>query len=108
MNFFKVAGVARRGLTLSVRYANSLDRVRVLERSGFKDIGLIELPSPMSKMEAVQYLAHSPFAQGNEEIRQALGYEIEKLRLKSGELKLKKGQVVLVSPKETVPAPLDN
>jgi len=100
MNFFKVAGVARKGITLSVRYANSLDRVRVLERSGFKDIGLIELPSPMSKMEAVQYLAHEGFAQGNEEIRQALGYEIEKLRLKSGELKLKKGQVVLASTKE--------
>jgi len=100
MNFFKVAGVARKGLTLSVRYANTLDRVRVLERSGFKDIGLIELPSPMSKREAVQYLAHADFAQGNEEIRQALGYEMEKLRLKSGELKLKKGQVVLASTKE--------
>jgi hypothetical protein len=100
MNFFKVAGVARKGLTLSVRYANTLDRVRVLERSGFKDIGLIELPSPMSKIEAVQYLLHSTFDQGDDEIRQAMFYEMEKLRLKSGELKLKKGQVVLASTKE--------
>jgi hypothetical protein len=100
MNFFKVAGVARRGLTLSVRYANTLDRVRVLERSGFKDIGLIELPSPMSKIEAIQYLQHNNFACGNDEITQALFFEVEKLRLKSGELKLKKGQVVLSSTKE--------
>ena len=100
MNFFKVAGVARKGMSLSVRYANSLDRVRVLERSGFKDIGLIELPSPMSKIEAVQYLHHNNFACGNDEITQALFFELEKLRLKSGELKLKKGQVVLSSTKE--------
>jgi hypothetical protein len=97
MNFFKVSGVARRGMALSVRYANSLDRVRVLERTGFKDISLIELPSTMTKKEAVEYLLHNNFAQGNEEITQALFYEQEKLRLKSGELKLKRGQVVLAS-----------
>ena len=100
MKLYRVSGVARRGLTLSVRYANTLDRVRVLARSGFYDIGLIELPRPMSKIEAVQYLHHNNFACGNNDITQALFFELEKLRLKSGELKLKKGQVVLSSTKE--------
>jgi len=80
MKLFKVAGVSRRTTGLTARFANSLDRARVLERAGHKDIALIELPAPMNKDTACQYLLSNNFDCGNAEIVLALQSEIDRLK----------------------------
>ena len=53
---FSVAGVSNLNGVYKLRVANSTDRVKVLMRNGHEDIRLIQLPSEMTKLEAVNYL----------------------------------------------------
>ena len=54
---FTVAGVATQGGNTKVRFANDLvARVKILAKNGCTDINLIELPKPMTKLEALQHL----------------------------------------------------
>jgi len=78
MQLFTVAGVSRNGTELKARFANSLDRARVLERVGHKDIALMELPIPMTKPTAAQWLLVNKFDCGDREIREVLGQEFTK------------------------------
>jgi len=55
-NLFKVAGVSTVKGNYKVRFANDLSRVKVLIKTGHTDIELIELPSAMSKADAVTHL----------------------------------------------------
>ena len=57
---FTVAGVSDLNGVYKLRVANSTDRVKVLMRNGHEDIRLIELPRPMTKLEAVNYLLDLP------------------------------------------------
>ena len=54
---FTVAGTSNLNGTVKFRFANDLKgRIKVLERNGHTDIDLRELPEPMTKEAAIQYL----------------------------------------------------
>ena len=53
---FKVAGVSTVKGNYKVRFANDMSRVKVLMKTGHTDIELVELPSEMTKGEAVTHL----------------------------------------------------
>ena len=54
---FTVAGTSNRLGEVKVRFANDLvSRIKALHRAGHTDINLVELPTPMTKLEALQYL----------------------------------------------------
>lgn len=53
---FKVAGVSAVKGNYKVRFANDMSRVKVLIKTDHTDIELMELPSAMSKGEAVTFL----------------------------------------------------
>ena len=53
---FKVAGVSAVKGNYKVRFANDMSRVKVLIKTDHTDIELVELPSAMSKAEAVTFL----------------------------------------------------
>jgi len=53
---FTVAGTSTLNGKSSYRFANSLDRAKVLARNGHEHVELFVLPEPMTKEAAVQYL----------------------------------------------------
>jgi hypothetical protein len=54
---FTVAGTSNLNGTVKFRFANDLkSRIAVLTRNGHTDIDLRELPEPMTKAAAIQYL----------------------------------------------------
>lgn len=53
---FTVAGVSNLDGEVKVRFANDVMRVKVLTKSGHKDITLIELPEPMTKLDAAKFI----------------------------------------------------
>ncbi len=55
---FTVAGTARNADgTVKARFANDLvARIKILNKAGCTDVNLTELPKPMTKLEALQYL----------------------------------------------------
>lgn len=54
---FTVAGTATQNGVTKARFANDLvARIKILNKAGCTDINLVELPKPMSKLEALQYL----------------------------------------------------
>ena len=54
---FKVTGISTLNGQTKVRFANDLvSRVKILVKSGHKDINLIELPTAMSKADCVKHL----------------------------------------------------
>jgi hypothetical protein len=68
MKTFTVAGVSRLNGVLTVRFANNMDRVKVLVRAGHSDIELKLLPSAMTKESAIQHLIDVDFANGRYEM----------------------------------------
>ena len=55
-NMFRVAGVSTVKGNYKVRFANDMSRIKVLMKTGHTDIELMELPSAMTKGEAVTFL----------------------------------------------------
>lgn len=54
---FTVAGTAAHNGSTKVRFANDLvARIKILTKAGCTDINLVELPKPMTKLEALQHL----------------------------------------------------
>ena len=54
---FKVTGISTLNGQTKVRFANDLvSRVKILNKSGHKDINLIELPQALSKADCVKHL----------------------------------------------------
>jgi hypothetical protein len=54
---FKVIGISTLNGVTKVRFANDMvSRVKILNKSGHKDINLIELPTALSKPDAVKHL----------------------------------------------------
>lgn len=79
---FSHAGVSKLNGEFKVRFANDALRTKVLIKGGHTDIDLIELPSPMSKEDAVAYLLSIDFAtkdtERNEAVHEALLAEVDK------------------------------
>ena len=54
---FTVAGTATQNGVTKARFANDLvARIKILNKAGCTDINLVELPSPMTKLQALQFL----------------------------------------------------
>lgn len=60
---FTVAGTARNpDGTVKARFANDLvARIKILNKAGCTDVNLVELPKPMTKVEALEYLQSQGF-----------------------------------------------
>jgi hypothetical protein len=75
---FKFAGVSTRNGVCKARFANDQMRVKVLAKTGSKDIDLIELKEPMTKAAAIAFLLSINFDNGNAIVRAALEEGFEK------------------------------
>jgi uncharacterized protein YoaH (UPF0181 family) len=64
---FTVAGTATNADgTVKARFANDMvSRVKILNKAGCTDINLVELPQPMTKLAALQYLTAQGITQGD-------------------------------------------
>ena len=88
---FTVAGTATNADgTVKARFANDLvARIKILNKAGCTSINLVELPSPMTKLQALQYLQSIGVTEGD------AGYAVanklaEKTKVaKKGEVKVK-------------------
>jgi hypothetical protein len=102
---FTVAGTATNpNGTTKARFANDLvARIKILNKAGCTAINLIELPSPMTKLQALQYLTE----QG---VTGDAGYAVanklaEKTKIaKKGEVKVKATSVKASAKAEKVTA----
>ena len=83
MSKFTHAGVSRLKDEFKARWANDAARAKILAKNGHTDIDVIELPNPMGKLEAVQYLLSINFDNGNAAVRAALDEAVEKRQDKS-------------------------
>ena len=61
---FTVVGTSKLNGVMKVRFANDVMRVKVLAKHGHTDINLIELDTPMTKLEAVKVLKTADEFQG--------------------------------------------
>ncbi len=85
---FSVAGTSNLNGTVKVRFANTLERVKVLDRNGHTDINLIELGSELSKADACRVLlAHDAF-QGEAEQAAVAAYVTKNVKEIAAELGL--------------------
>ena len=78
MGLFTHAGVSRLNGEMKVRWANDALRVKVLAKNGHKDIDLVELPTAMTKEDALSFLIKIDFANGNKDVQNALFNEADK------------------------------
>jgi hypothetical protein len=64
---FTVAGTATNANgTVKARFANDLvARIKILNKAGCTNINLIELPSPMTKLQALQHLQSLGITEGD-------------------------------------------
>lgn len=60
---FTVAGTSNLNGTVKFRFANDMSRVKVLEYHGHTEVQLIQLPTAMTKADAIAYLE----SQGSDE-----------------------------------------
>ena len=94
---FTVAGTATNSDgTTKARFANDLvARIKILNKAGCTNINLMELPSAMTKLEALQFLTEQGITDGD------AGYAVaNKLAEKSKVAK--KGEIMVKATKATV------
>ena len=96
--FFTVAGTATQNGITKVRFANDLvARVKILTKNGCTNINLIELPQPMTKLEALRHLQEVGIT--DEHAKSAVeGKLLEKSKL------AKRGEVRVQATKSDKPA----
>ena len=98
---FTVAGTATNpDGTTKARFANDfVARVKILSKAGCTNINLVELPVPMTKLDALRYLTEQGITQGD------AGYAVSaKLAEKSKIAKKGEVKVAGVKAKATKPA----
>ena len=95
---FTVAGTATLNGVTKARFANDLvARIKILNKAGCTDINLIELPKPMTKLEALQFLTEQGITDGD------AGYAIaNKLSEKTKVAKRSEVRVAVKTPKSPV------
>lgn len=102
---FTVAGTAKNpNGTVKARFANDLvARIKILNKAGCTDINLIELPKPMTKLEALQHL--QTLGQTGDAGYAVANKLAEKTKIaKRGEVKVKATAVKASAKAETVAA----
>ena len=82
MKTFTVAGVSRRNGKLSLRFANSLNRVVDLVRVGHTEVEMITLTQSMTKDAAIKELLVRNFDNGRREITNLLVGQARGAKLK--------------------------
>ncbi len=92
---FTVAGTATQNGVTKARFANDMvARVKILTKAGCTNINLIELPQPMTKLEALQHLQTLGITEGD------AGYAVaNKLAEKTKEAKRGEVKVAGKAPK---------
>ena len=102
---FTVAGTATQNGVTKARFANDLvARIKILNKAGCTAINLAELPSPMTKLQALQHLQSIGITEGD------AGYAVanklaEKTKIaKKGEVKVKATSVKASAKAEKVTA----
>jgi hypothetical protein len=75
---FAVAGVSTLEGKTKIRFANDTMRIKILAKNGHTDVELVELPSEMTKAEAVQHLRAVGFGAGNPAVEAAIAYAEKK------------------------------
>ena len=96
---FTVAGTATNpNGTVKARFANDLvARIKILNKAGCTAINLMELPSAMTKLEALQYLQAQGVVAGD------AGYAVANKLAEKTKI-AKKGEVKVKATKATAPA----
>jgi len=84
---FAVAGVSTLEGKTKIRFANDTMRIKILAKNGHTGVELVELPSEMTKAEAVQHLKAVGFGTGNPEIQAAIKYAEKKNPVPAGAVK---------------------
>jgi len=69
---FKFAGVSTSNGKTKIRFANDIMRIKVLDKNGHTDVNIKELPSSMTKAEAVAHLNGIGFAGESDAVKGAL------------------------------------
>lgn len=64
---FTVCGTSKHDDETKVRFANDAMRVKVLAKNGHTEINLIELPEPMNKLAAAEFIRNLPEFAGAEQ-----------------------------------------
>jgi hypothetical protein len=99
---FAVAGVSRFNDTFKVRFASSMDRIKVLAKN---DVDLIELPTPMTKEKAVAHLMTSRLMERKEYNDAIVNADIKYNSVEPAKpAKVKKVKAVKVKAKPTLEA----
>ncbi len=75
---FAVAGVSTLEGKTKIRFANDVMRIKILAKNGHSDVNLVELPTEMTKSEAVQYLRTVGFGSDSAAVQAALAYAEKK------------------------------
>ena len=93
---FTVAGTATNpNGTTKVRFANDLvARIKILTKAGCTNINLVELPQPMTKLQALEHLEQQGVTQGDAGFAVANKLAEKSKEAKRGEVRvtLSKGQ----------------
>ena len=103
---FTVAGTATNADgTAKARFANDLvARIKILHKAGCTDINLVELPSPMTKLQALQYLTETQGYTGDASYAVANKLAEKTKVAKKGEVKVTAKGAKPVKAKSTVTA----
>lgn len=75
---FAVAGVSTLEGKTKLRFANDTMRIKILAKNGHTNVELVELPTEMTKAEAVQHLKAIAFGHGDAAIEAAIAYAEKK------------------------------
>ena len=95
---FTVAGTATQNGITKARFANDMvARVKILTKNNCTNINLVELPRPMTKLEALQHLQTLGITEGD------AGYAVAN-KLAEKTKVAKKGEVRVKATKATAPA----
>lgn len=87
---FTVAGTSNLNGEVKVRFGNDLvARIKVLHSRGNTDVNLIELPSPMTKLDALLFLQTAGHAVGDAGVIIAAKIVEKSKAAKSGEMIIK-------------------
>ena len=103
---FTVAGTATNADgTTKARFANDLvARIKILHKAGCTDINLVELPSPMTKLQALQFLTETQGYTGDASYAVANKLAEKTKVAKKGEVKVTAKGAKPVKAKNTVTA----
>lgn len=86
---FTVAGTATHNGTTKVRFANDLvARIKILNKAGATNINLVELPTPMTKLQALKHLGELGITEGDAGYAVSAKLAEKSKAAKSGEVKV--------------------